>query len=62
MTKSIVNLDPSTMTAGGDYQVVVQFPDGRQVTILIPEWTIHPFHLRNGEVYGLNLISEGHFT
>lgn len=51
---------------GEDYVIRLEFPDGRQVNILVPnpkqEDGDLTYFLQNGEAYGLNLVSRGHYT
>lgn len=46
-----------------DYSIPVLLPDGRVVTILFPKEGTHGYP-RKGETleYGLNLVTQGHYT
>jgi hypothetical protein len=44
----------------GDYHIAVHLPDGRTITVLIPvgkTWVV-----QDGLEYGLNLVTEHHYT
>jgi hypothetical protein len=52
---------------GDDYAVTLRLPeeDGAVITILIPRsWNEHyaSHALKDGETYGLNLVTDSHYT
>ena len=45
-----------------NYRVGVRLPDGRVITVLVPEFTEHYCWGVSEEVeYGLNLVCDGHY-
>ena len=48
---------------GDDFIVNLELPDGLQIKILVPDWNQKtPTWVENGMMFGLNLVSEGHYT
>ena len=49
-----------------DYAITLELPegDGRIITILVPHagGAAYNEFVKNGETYGLNLVTEGHYT
>lgn len=47
-----------------DFRVTLKCPEGRELTVLIPK-PDSPFVIHDpesGHVFGLNLVTEGHYT
>jgi hypothetical protein len=51
-------------TEDDNVEVEMKFPDGRTVTVSIPNDTDPAswYHLEDGTEYGLNLVFKGHYT
>jgi hypothetical protein len=57
-----MKVDPKSLK-NGNYHVPLELPNGVSITILIPtkDWGLW-FEFKDGDEYGLNLVTHDHYT
>lgn len=63
-TKQGINMkiDPATKESELGYHVDLGLPDGKKITVLVPNGGDSHLSVVDGKTYGLNMITDGHYA